>query len=108
MEDTPRNLGDKDLHYGKDGNLTGPDHEHAEVSIFALHLLQAHGPGQLLGGTHQPPGGAAACCRATAARRTATPSDRRNRLCRVSHQLKPIRDPSSQLRQSRSAGSGYK
>jgi Tn3 transposase DDE domain-containing protein len=30
-----------DLHYGKGGDLTGPDREHAEVSMLALHLLQA-------------------------------------------------------------------
>ncbi|GAA2565287.1 hypothetical protein GCM10010398_62920 [Streptomyces fimbriatus] len=29
------------LHYGKDGALTGPDKEHAETSMFALHLLQS-------------------------------------------------------------------
>jgi TnpA family transposase len=29
------------LHYGKDGDLTGPDREHQEVSMLALHLLQA-------------------------------------------------------------------
>ncbi|MFI7502741.1 Tn3 family transposase [Streptomyces sp. NPDC049687] len=29
------------LHYGKDGALTGPDKEHAETSMLALHLLQA-------------------------------------------------------------------
>lgn len=27
--------------YGKDGDLTGPDREHAEVSMLALHLLQS-------------------------------------------------------------------
>lgn len=27
--------------YGKEGDLTGPDREHQEVSILALHLLQA-------------------------------------------------------------------
>ena len=27
--------------YGKGGDLTGPDREHAEVSMLALHLLQA-------------------------------------------------------------------
>ncbi|BAC68233.1 MULTISPECIES: Tn3 family transposase [Streptomyces] len=27
------------LHYGKDGALTGPDKEHAETSMLALHLL---------------------------------------------------------------------
>lgn len=29
------------LHYGKDGDLPGPDLEHQEVSMLALHLLQA-------------------------------------------------------------------
>ncbi|MGW3513699.1 Tn3 family transposase [Streptomyces sp. NPDC000994] len=29
------------LHYGKDGALTGPDMEHAEMSMLALHLLQS-------------------------------------------------------------------
>lgn len=29
------------LHYGKDGALTGPDQEHAETSMLALHLLQS-------------------------------------------------------------------
>ncbi|EXU63779.1 transposase [Streptomyces sp. PRh5] len=29
------------LHYGKDGALTGPDKEHAETSMLALHLLQS-------------------------------------------------------------------
>jgi Tn3 transposase DDE domain len=29
------------LHYGKDGALTGPDQEHAETSLLALHLLQS-------------------------------------------------------------------
>lgn len=29
------------LHYGKDGDLAGPDREHQEVSMLALHLLQA-------------------------------------------------------------------
>jgi hypothetical protein len=28
------------LHYGKDGGMTGPDKEHAETSMLALHLLQ--------------------------------------------------------------------
>ncbi|MEU1413707.1 hypothetical protein [Streptomyces sp. NPDC005731] len=28
-------------HYGKDGDLTGPDKEHAETSMLALHLLQS-------------------------------------------------------------------
>lgn len=29
------------LHYGTDGALTGPDKEHAETSMLALHLLQS-------------------------------------------------------------------
>jgi hypothetical protein len=29
------------LHYGEDGALTGPDKEHAETSMLALHLLQS-------------------------------------------------------------------
>jgi TnpA family transposase len=29
------------LHYGKDGDLTGADREHQEVSMLALHLLQS-------------------------------------------------------------------
>nr|WP_286259772.1 Tn3 family transposase [Streptomyces graminofaciens] len=29
------------LHYGKDGALTGPDKEHAETSMLALHVLQS-------------------------------------------------------------------
>ncbi|MDF5757406.1 Tn3 family transposase [Spongiactinospora sp. TRM90649] len=29
------------IHYGKDGALTGPDKEHAETSMLALHLLQS-------------------------------------------------------------------
>ncbi|WP_208870254.1 Tn3 family transposase [Streptomyces monomycini] len=29
------------FHYGKDGALTGPDREHAETSMLALHLLQS-------------------------------------------------------------------
>ncbi|MCX4672367.1 transposase [Streptomyces sp. NBC_01381] len=29
------------LHYGKDGALTGPDREHSETSMLALHLLQS-------------------------------------------------------------------
>ena len=29
------------LHYGKDGALTGPDKEHAETSMLALHPLQS-------------------------------------------------------------------
>lgn len=35
------NSGNKDLHYGKGGDLTGPDREHVEVSMLALHLLQS-------------------------------------------------------------------
>ncbi|MFF3896932.1 Tn3 family transposase [Streptomyces sp. NPDC001812] len=29
------------LHYGEEGALTGPDKEHAETSLLALHLLQS-------------------------------------------------------------------
>ncbi len=29
------------IFYGKDGDLTGPDREHAETSMLALHLLQS-------------------------------------------------------------------
>ncbi|MFJ2770640.1 Tn3 family transposase [Streptomyces sp. NPDC087300] len=29
------------LRYGKEGALTGPDREHAETSMLALHLLQS-------------------------------------------------------------------
>jgi TnpA family transposase len=29
------------LFYGKDGELTGPDREHQEISMLALHLLQS-------------------------------------------------------------------
>ena len=29
------------IFYGKDGDLTGADREHAEVSMPALHLLQS-------------------------------------------------------------------
>lgn len=29
------------IFYGKDGDLTGADREHAEVSMLALHLLQS-------------------------------------------------------------------
>ncbi len=29
------------LHYGEDGALTGPDKEHAETSMLALHLLES-------------------------------------------------------------------
>jgi TnpA family transposase len=35
------NSGNQALFYGKDGDLTGPDREHAEVSMLALHLLQS-------------------------------------------------------------------
>lgn len=35
------NSGNKDIYYGKSGDLTGPDREHAEVSMLALHLLQS-------------------------------------------------------------------
>lgn len=35
------NSGNKDIYYGKGGDLTGPDKEHAEVSMLALHLLQS-------------------------------------------------------------------
>jgi len=35
------NSGNTVIFYGKDGDLTGPDREHAEVSMLALHLLQA-------------------------------------------------------------------
>ncbi|MGX5397364.1 Tn3 family transposase [Streptomyces sp. C3-3] len=31
----------KDLFYGKDGDLTGADKESQEVSMLALHLLQS-------------------------------------------------------------------
>jgi hypothetical protein len=34
------NSGNTVIFYGKDGDLTGPDREHAEVSMLALHLLQ--------------------------------------------------------------------
>jgi TnpA family transposase len=39
--------------YGKDGDLTGPDREHQEVSMLALHLLQSalvHIPGSAVDG----------------------------------------------------------
>jgi hypothetical protein len=29
------------IFYGKDGELTGPDREHQEISMLALHLLQS-------------------------------------------------------------------
>ncbi|MPZ66640.1 MAG: Tn3 family transposase [Pseudonocardiaceae bacterium] len=35
------NSGNTVLFYGKDGDLTGPDREHSEVSMLALHLLQS-------------------------------------------------------------------
>lgn len=35
------NSSNKDLYYGKGGELTGPDREHVEVSMLALHLLSA-------------------------------------------------------------------
>ncbi|WP_405413707.1 Tn3 family transposase [Streptomyces decoyicus] len=35
------NSGNTVIHYGKDGALTGPDKEHAETSMLALHLLQS-------------------------------------------------------------------
>ncbi|WSY64894.1 Tn3 family transposase [Nocardia sp. NBC_00881] len=35
------NSGNTVIYYGKDGQLTGPDREHAEVSMLALHLLQS-------------------------------------------------------------------
>ncbi len=35
------NSADKDLFYGKDGDLTGKDKESQEVSMLALHLLQS-------------------------------------------------------------------
>jgi TnpA family transposase len=35
------NSGNGAIFYGKDGDLTGPDREHAEVSMLALHLLQS-------------------------------------------------------------------
>ncbi|WP_436846306.1 Tn3 family transposase [Streptomyces shenzhenensis] len=35
------NSADTVFHYGKDGALTGPDREHAETSMFSLHLLQS-------------------------------------------------------------------
>ncbi|MEV5779246.1 Tn3 family transposase [Streptomyces antimycoticus] len=36
------NSANHDLFYGKDGDLTGPDKEHAETSMLALHLLQSN------------------------------------------------------------------
>jgi hypothetical protein len=35
------NSGNTVIYYGKDGQLAGPDREHAEVSMLALHLLQS-------------------------------------------------------------------
>jgi TnpA family transposase len=35
------NSGNTVIFYGKDGELTGADREHAEVSMLALHLLQS-------------------------------------------------------------------
>jgi TnpA family transposase len=35
------NSANEAIFYGKDGMLTGPDREHAEVSMLALHLLQS-------------------------------------------------------------------
>jgi TnpA family transposase len=35
------NSGNGRIYYGKDSDLTGPDREHAEVSMLALHLLQS-------------------------------------------------------------------
>ena len=35
------NSANKDIFYGKAGDLTGDDKEHAEVSALALHLTQA-------------------------------------------------------------------
>lgn len=35
------NSGNTVIFYGKDGDLTGQDREHAEVSMLALHLLQS-------------------------------------------------------------------
>lgn len=35
------NSGNEAIHYDKHGALTGPDREHQEVSMLALHLLQA-------------------------------------------------------------------
>ncbi|MFE5940811.1 Tn3 family transposase [Streptomyces sp. NPDC056470] len=35
------NSANHDLFYGKDGDLTGPDRESQEISMLALHLLQA-------------------------------------------------------------------
>jgi hypothetical protein len=35
------NSGNTVIFYGKDGDLTGPDREHAETWMLALHLLQS-------------------------------------------------------------------
>lgn len=35
------NSGNTVIFYGKDGDLTGPDGEHAEISMLALYLLQS-------------------------------------------------------------------
>jgi TnpA family transposase len=35
------NSGNTKVFYGKDGDLTGPDREHAETSMLCLHLLQS-------------------------------------------------------------------
>ncbi|RBQ18478.1 hypothetical protein DP939_18375 [Spongiactinospora rosea] len=35
------NSANKDIFYGKAGDLTGDDREHVEVSALALHLVQA-------------------------------------------------------------------
>ena len=35
------NSANKDIFYGKAGDLTGDDKEHVEVSALALHLVQA-------------------------------------------------------------------
>ncbi len=35
------NSGNAVIRYGNDGDLTGPDREHAEVSMLTLHLLQS-------------------------------------------------------------------
>ena len=35
------NSGNTVIFYGKDSDLTGPDREHTEVSMLALHLLQS-------------------------------------------------------------------
>ena len=32
------NSANADIFYGKDGDLAGPDREHAEISALALHL----------------------------------------------------------------------